>query len=125
MRQKRYAVALSFLLLVVPVVLAQMAPSISLSITPNPKKMPGKLLGEGTWDLAGQGTLVSITFETELKGTGQVISKPATINGKLWEATLTVAPGTYNPSRAIMRYVDAAKKSQSMTVPNNNDQIVK
>jgi hypothetical protein len=47
-----------------------MAPSISLTITPNPKKMPGKLLGEGFWDLAGQGTLMNITFVTELKGTG-------------------------------------------------------
>jgi hypothetical protein len=102
-----------------------MAPSITLTITPNPQKMPGKLLGEGFWDLAGQGTLMNITFETELKGTGQVISKPATINGKLWEATLIVAPGTYNPSRAVMRWVDAAKKSQTLVVPNNNDQVVK
>jgi len=47
-----------------------MAPSISLTITPNPQKMPGKLLGEGFWDLAGQGTLMNITFVTELKGTG-------------------------------------------------------
>ncbi|MFO0795971.1 MAG: hypothetical protein U0804_00765 [Gemmataceae bacterium] len=107
-----------------------MAPCVaSMTITPNPAPAPtaNKLKGQGFYTVGANEMFGFIKFETTLKGTTQVTSATANTNAglKSWDSTLQVAAGTYNPTKAIVHYLDANMKSQTTVTTSIDDQIVK
>lgn len=125
MRRAQRSILLAFAFLAMSMLTA--ANTVSLTVTPNPAPPPSanKLKGDGTYNVDPGFMLGGIRFDVFLKGTGQVTSLNASTNQGKWDATLQVAPGTYNPSQVVMTVIDAKMKASTIAVIDNKDQVVK
>ena len=123
MRKTKVLVALSFMVLVTPMV---MGATITLAnVTANPGGVKNRLDGDGSYTLANKEEYAVTTFQATDKTTGQINNIAGNKNGLNWSATLNCGPATYNPCEAKLYFLDAKGKAQEAKDTNNKDQAVK
>jgi len=116
-------IALVFVLVAAPVVLA--VPSISLTVTPNPNNSPQVIKGDGAWSLDKGQSFSKIVFGVTLKSNGQETTGDASAAVATWEKNLSVVAGDYIPTRATLQYIENKMVQELTTKDDKNVFTVK